>query len=151
MPGRPSKSSKPCDSGTPDQFAVNPWIHGRLQNCTLELKRDLFLYYQSPQNQITTKHVDTCFGWAVESKALPAKMLFASDVTNQPTLYQPPSWLAGNKGRSPEWVQISVEMFKIPSGCPLPCRWSEAVNISPLGNHDSPPRPSGPAWGKKHF
>ena len=30
-----------------------------------------------------------------------------------------------------------VEMFKIPSDWPLPCRWSRPVNISPLGNHDS--------------
>ena len=56
--------------------------------------------------------VVTWFGWAAESKAVAAKMLFASDVTNLPT----PSWLAGNKGRSPKWVQILVEMFKIPSG-----------------------------------
>ena len=30
-----------------------------------------------------------------------------------------------------------VEMFKIPSDWPLPCRWSRPVNISPLGDHDS--------------
>ena len=40
-----------------------------------------------------------------------------------------------------KYCSAGVEMFKIPSGRPLPCRWSKAVNISPVGNHDSPPRP----------
>ena len=38
--------------------------------------------------------VATCFGWAAESKALAAKMLFASDVTNQPS-----NQLVGRKQR----------------------------------------------------
>ena len=57
------------------------------------------------------------------SKALAAKMLFATyDVTN--TTHLLPA-RGGDKARSREWVQILlvVEMFKIPSGWPLPCRW----------------------------
>ena len=89
--------------------------------------------------------VVTWFGWAAESKAVAAKMLFASDVTNLPT----PSWLAGNKGRSPKWVQILVEMFKIPSGGHYHAdgRGGEYFTSGESRQSSAPAQP----WGKNLF
>ena len=158
MPGKPSKSSKPSASGI-----HNKLIFGRLRNCTLKLKSCFSISKVLKTKSLYKPEPLHCgcgymlwLGSRVQSSAIQdAFCLWCHQPTHQPQTCIPP---AGSRQETKaearngcKYCAMPVEMFKIPSDRRLPCRWSKAVNISPVGNHDSPPHPPRPPGGNNLF
>ena len=116
------------------------WVDGRVQSSASQdafclpdvTKQPTKQPAKQPTNQPTSQQTN-------QPTNQPTNQLLVKP-TNQPT--PAGCWQETKAGaRNGCKYCAAVEMFKIPSGRPLPCRWSKAVNISPVGNHDSPRRP----------